>query len=314
MIMRQQIEDLLSGLGVDRWGFADLSSEREALNEEYGDVWQAYPRAVCVLMRLPLAVCEEMRQAGVPTGSYMYYYDVLNARLNDVAMRVAALLEDGGWRAYPIPASQRTGDDKLAAIFSHRWAARLAGLGWIGKSCCLINPDFGPRHRLVTILTDAPFDCDEPLEQACGTCNLCAEECPSGAILGEPFMQNQPLEQRFDGLACDRFLTMARNSLGKRFCGRCVVVCPVNKTLKQEQKLIFYLEEASKEQVLPYPLTGGLKELQGTAQIRLWEDQLPEGGLSDDSLFFAVSPALAAAAEVALETANVRYRIIGRLF
>ncbi|MDD2220462.1 MAG: epoxyqueuosine reductase [Clostridia bacterium] len=314
MTVREQVGDLLNGLGVDRWGFADLSSERGALNSEYGTVWDNYPRAVSLLMRLPLAVCEEMQQAGVPTSSYMYYYDVLNARLNDAAMRLSAFLEDCGWRAYPIPASQRMGDDKLAAIFSHRLAARLAGLGWIGKSCCLINPDFGPRHRLVTVLTDAPFSCDEPIKQNCGTCRLCADQCPAGAILGEDFNNNQPLKNRFNGPACDRFLKMARNSIGKRFCGRCIVACPVNNKTKQEQKLIFYLEKAPAEQILPYSLTAGLKSLQKKAQIRLWEDQIPEEGLPDDALFFAVPPALAAAAEATLESANVPYRIIGRLF
>ena len=85
-------------------------------------------------------------------------YDTVNDLLDTIALRLSNSLQRQGYRAFPIPASKRAVvDERVAAIFSHKLAAHMAGLGWIGKSCLLITPEAGPRVRWATVLTDAPI-------------------------------------------------------------------------------------------------------------------------------------------------------------
>ena len=53
------------------------------------------------------------------------------------------------------------------------WAER-AGLGWIGKNGCLINPRLGSWLTLSVMFVDRAVDAyDAPAEQRCGDCTLC---------------------------------------------------------------------------------------------------------------------------------------------
>ena len=99
-----------------------------------------------------------------PSHTYLAYYDIANSLLNRIGLIVNNRLEREGFMAFPIPASQRTGENKEGGIFSHRMAAQMAGLGWIGKNCSLVSPQNGPRLRLATVLTNAPLEPDHPRE------------------------------------------------------------------------------------------------------------------------------------------------------
>lgn len=226
------LEQLLIAQQADHYGFADLTPYQKELEEAYGGMWQDYPRAVSFGVNFPIQVVEGLLKA--PSRTYLYYYEVLNDRLNQIALSLTGWLENQGYLAFPIPASQREGEDKLAGIFSHRMAAYLAGLGWIGKNSSLIHPQVGPRLRLGTVLTDAPLVCDAPMEGRCGTCRACRDICPPKAILGQEWELHQPLEERLDVFACDRHLQSMRRAFGKRICGLCIAACPYGRGKREK--------------------------------------------------------------------------------
>jgi epoxyqueuosine reductase len=96
-------------------------------------------------------------------------YNVVNQPLDQIALRVANMLQHAGYGAFPVPASRRSDDEHIYGVFFQKLAAHLAGLGWIGKSCLLITPEHSPHVRWVTVLTDPPLiPTGTPMEQKCG--------------------------------------------------------------------------------------------------------------------------------------------------
>ncbi|WP_129705934.1 tRNA epoxyqueuosine(34) reductase QueG [Priestia megaterium] len=113
---------------------------------------------------------------------------------------------------------------------SDRAVAERAGIGWSGKNCAIITPEFGSYVYLGEMITDIPFPPDKPIEDGCGTCNKCVDACPTGALITGGQLNSQ---------RCIAFLTQTkgfldeefRSKLGNRLygCDTCQTVCPENK-------------------------------------------------------------------------------------
>jgi epoxyqueuosine reductase len=113
---------------------------------------------------------------------------------------------------------------------SDRAVAERAGIGWSGKNCSIITPEFGSYIYLGEMITTIPFIPDKPAEDNCGTCTKCIDACPTGALL-----QGGQL----DSTKCIAFLTQTKGFLAEEYrekignrlygCDTCQLVCPENK-------------------------------------------------------------------------------------
>jgi epoxyqueuosine reductase len=67
------------------------------------------------------------------------------------------------------------------------WAVR-AGLGWLGKHSNVITPEHGSWIFIGELLLSLDLEHDsQTMEDHCGTCTLCIDECPTAAIT-EPYV------------------------------------------------------------------------------------------------------------------------------
>jgi epoxyqueuosine reductase QueG len=158
----------------------------------------------------------------IPSRPYALQYTLLNNELNRIALKLSRHLEAQGYRSVPIPASGMI-PGKLLGEASHRHAAVMAGLGELGVSNLLITPKFGPRVRLVSVITEAPLR-PNPLLQSrvCNRCYKCVEACPAHALTPEGIL---------DKKKCWNQLIKTRKKLGvsETICGICIKVCPIGR-------------------------------------------------------------------------------------
>ncbi|HWS54458.1 MAG TPA: tRNA epoxyqueuosine(34) reductase QueG [Pyrinomonadaceae bacterium] len=105
------------------------------------------------------------------------YHDVLTERLR-------ALL---AWVRERVPGAEGRVCVDAQPAMDKAWAAR-AGLGWIGKHTNLITRDLGSWVFLGELVLNVELEPDAAREEDhCGSCTLCLEACPTGAIV-EPYV------------------------------------------------------------------------------------------------------------------------------
>lgn len=224
----EQLRRFALSIGADLFGVADLSNYRDQYGVSQG-LLSRFPYAISIAVRLPDAVVDAITPED-PTSIYAHTYRVVNSMLDQMALRIANECQRLGGKALPIPASQTVDLKRNLGAISHKAVAVLAGLGWMGKSLLVINPEFGPRMRLATILTDLKLKPNKPMKNRCGDCTKCIEACPVKAIKAVNFEVFPPTrEQVLDVEACAWRLynIEADPRYGSPVCGVCVKVCPV---------------------------------------------------------------------------------------
>jgi len=151
------------------------------------------------------------------------YHQVMMRRLHTLA----------DWLRRQCPGARTRCAVDTAPVMEKEHAAR-AGIGWMGKNTCIINPRLGSWLVLGEIITTASLPPDQPLPDRCGTCTRCIDACPTHAIIA-PY--------RLDARRCIAYLTIEhRGQIPDELrgavppwlfgCDVCQEVCPWNAHAK----------------------------------------------------------------------------------
>ena len=203
--------------GGSLFGVADLRSFKREEILLPPSLMDKLSYGISVGFHLSDAILEEILNQ--PTPLYFHHYQRVNILLDTVGLIVTSAIQDLGYQAIPIPASQIVDWKTQKGHLSHKHVASAAGLGWIGRNNLLVNEEFGSRIRLATVLTDLPLVISPPSIKDCGSCLNCLSVCPAGAI--------KVRQEEFDHLRCyEQLRTFAKTlHFSHNICGVCVKAC-----------------------------------------------------------------------------------------
>jgi len=131
-------------------------------------------------------------------------------------------------------------DAILSSRIPLKTAAVKCGLGCQGKNALLVTPSFGPRVGLISVLTTAELDVDEPYgENLCGDCKKCLIACPTQALEPYKLIINRCLTYSAesphstdvpeDVRELDRKLIKRPTPHSYIECSTCIDVCPIGR-------------------------------------------------------------------------------------
>ncbi len=171
--------------------------------------------------------------------------------LNTIAIKLANHLEiNYGLRSLPTPDASHTGlgHPVMAApmgFFSQRHAAVRAGLGEFGLNGLVITPQFGPRARYVSVITEASLDPDSLIKEKvcmrdkCGDTKgpTCQQKCKNKAISLRPDIDLNKIfidiPVVLDRAKCINFAS-GKGGFACTFVGTCMRMCPVGQRVTKK--------------------------------------------------------------------------------
>src|SRR5919198_6640456 len=147
-------------------------------------------------------------------------YTELREKLNALGQRLG-----GAYRVF-VDANQHV----------DREAAARSGVGFYGKNTMLITRRFGSWVVLGTLVTQAELEPTPPLDLDCGSCTLCIEACPTGA-LDEPGVLDANRCLSYWTQSADPITHDYREELGSQVygCDICQDVCPWNRGVEKRR-------------------------------------------------------------------------------
>lgn len=183
-MLQEEIRSYLRDQGADAVGFGSAERyEKAPVGHRPGDL---LPGGKSVIS-LAVSIFDGVFSSPNPRLA-THAWSLVNSEIHRLCFQAAKKLESRGFRAAPVSSFlpiDILGKNGMMGDISHKHAAELAGIGRIGFSHLLITPQFGPRVRLASIVTDLPAQADPLLtEDFCEGCagRPCVKACPAGAI------------------------------------------------------------------------------------------------------------------------------------
>jgi epoxyqueuosine reductase len=150
------------------------------------------------------------------------YHDVVGARLHSLL----------SWIKETVPRAEGKVCVDIQPVMDKAWAVR-AGLGWLGKHTNVITPEYGSWVFVGELLLNLELEYDtEQIEDHCGSCTLCIDACPTGAIT-EPYVldSNKCISYATIELRTEEIPAEVKENLDGWLygCDICQDVCPWNR-------------------------------------------------------------------------------------
>lgn len=198
------------------------------------------------------------------------YHFWIKEKLRVIIERLTLEFPDAGFACYT----------DSAPVLERDLAYR-AGLGWVGKNTCVIDPKRGSLFFIGEIFTSFEPDVSaQTMHDFCGTCTRCIDACPTQAIVAP---------RELDATKCISYLTIesksvpapeVRSKMESWFfgCDICQTVCPWNikvhgaaalstdSGLSAEEKRARLVEEM--RMILTSSNSALLKKFHGTPLVR----------------------------------------------
>jgi len=210
-------------------GYAGEMAYLHRSAERRADVRNVLPTAQTVIMTATVyntdrpysTGCADPRRAQIARYAWGDdYHEVIGARLD----ALVSWMRERADQPFDARAYVDTGPVQERVYAQH------AGIGWIGKNTCIISADLGSWTFLGAILCSLPLEADAPALDQCGTCTLCLEACPTGALVAPGAL---------DSTRCISYLTIElrgdipaehQTAIGSHVygCDICQEVCPWN--------------------------------------------------------------------------------------
>lgn len=246
--LKEEIIQASQRIGIDKIGFASakpFSHLEESLREQrelghvtgfehpnleerlYPEKIFAEPRSIIsIALAYPTKIHGEKPAGKAKRGQFaraswgLDYHTILRDKLVQLIVAIKELTDE----TVDFKPMVDTGELIDVAV------AQRAGLGFIGRNGLLITPEFGSYVYLGEIITNIPFEPDEPMEMQCGTCTRCLDFCPTEALLGDG---------RMNGQRCLSYQTQTKGMMPEPYrkkirtviygCDICQQVCPFNR-------------------------------------------------------------------------------------
>jgi len=207
---------------IELWGVANLSGFSTPKNEN----GQGYPFAISLTVPINPKIMVSIQKG--PNQAYADAYAEVNHRINELSKTLEDAIQNRGFQALALAASDRSDKVNIRGDFPHKTAATRAGLGWIGRHCQLITRKFGSWIRLGTVFSDMELTPGSPVERSfCGRCTRCVDACPAGALKGKAWYPGLLREEILDVQACDHWKKEHYFQYHNGHnCGICSAVCP----------------------------------------------------------------------------------------
>lgn len=183
-----QLKKYAKSIGADLVGIADPGRWANAPFNRTPHALMPDCTAAIVMGFHYLDTCVEL--GGQPDARYpgpAVSNHIASEHANYAAFKLCKYIENQGYKALMVPATgwwnyraNEASPRGFAADITHYYAACAAGLGEIGWNNICMTPEFGPRQRWITVVTNAPLEYDPMYDgnKLCDGCKLCERHCP----------------------------------------------------------------------------------------------------------------------------------------